>query len=79
VLLDVLGTLDSYCILAIYWALPPERREAVMSDPVRAYHVNRSPDLRDEETYIRDLIDETPISGIVYALACSDVELGLTP
>ena len=36
-LLDVLGNLDPDRILAMYWALPPDRREAVMSDPVWAY------------------------------------------
>ena len=75
VLLDVLGNLDPDRILAMYWALPPERREAVMSDPVWAYHVHRSPDLRDEEANIRDLIDETPTSGIGYALARVDLAL----
>ena len=72
-LLDVLGNLDPDRILAMYWALPSERREAVMSDPVWAYHVNRSPDLRDEEANVRDLIDETPTSGIGYALARVDL------
>jgi hypothetical protein len=69
----VLGNLDSDRILAMYWALPPERREAVMSDPVCAYHVHRSPDLRDEEANIRDLIDETPTSEVGYSLARADV------
>ena len=31
------------------------------------------PDLRDEEANIRDLIDETPTSGVGYALARADV------
>jgi hypothetical protein len=72
-LLDVLGHLDPDRILAMYWALPPERREAVMTDPVWAYHVHRSPDLRDEEANIRDLIDETPTSEVGYSLARADV------
>jgi hypothetical protein len=73
VLLDVLGNLDPDRILAMHWALPPDRREAVMSDPVWAHHVHRSPDLREEEANIRDLIDETPTSEIGYALARIDV------
>ena len=52
-----------------------EPRAAVMSDPVWAYDVHRSPDLRDEEANIRDLLDETPTSEIGYALARMDFAL----
>jgi hypothetical protein len=44
----------------------------IITDPVWAYHVHRSPDLRDEEVCIRDLIDETPTSEVGYALASAD-------
>lgn len=42
-LLDLLGTLSPDNLLGIYFALPPDRRAVLESDPVWAYHVQRAP------------------------------------
>jgi hypothetical protein len=42
-LLDLLGMLDPDHLLAVYFALPEDRRHAVMRDFVCAYHVHRAP------------------------------------
>jgi hypothetical protein len=42
-LLDALGMMDADRIVAVYHALPPKRRVAVLRDPVWAYHVGNAP------------------------------------
>jgi hypothetical protein len=42
-LLDLLGMLDPDRIVAIYYALPLDRRHAFRRDPACAYHVNHAP------------------------------------
>ena len=39
--LDVLGVLSPDRVVAMYYALPPERREATRLDPAWAYHVQQ--------------------------------------
>jgi hypothetical protein len=41
--LDLLGMLDPNRIVAIYYALPDERRHVATRDPVWAYHVGNAP------------------------------------
>ncbi len=61
--LDLLGVLDADRIVAIYYALPEERRGVVTRDPVWAYHVQQAPG--DEITAAMvelDWLDPDPIS-----------------
>lgn len=62
-LLDLLGTLSLDNLLGIYFALPPDRRAVLESDPVWAYHVHRAPEGVAEAEFVLDGIasDSAPM------------------
>jgi hypothetical protein len=42
-LLDAFGVMDPDRMIAVYWALPSDRRERVLRDPVWAYNIEHAP------------------------------------
>jgi hypothetical protein len=62
-MLDLLGILDPDRIVAIYYALPNERRSTVRGDPVWAYQLQRAPHPAIEEALAEwDRLDPEPMS-----------------
>jgi hypothetical protein len=63
--LDVLGMLDPDRLVAIYYALPEQRREVVLRDPAWAYHLHQAPRAQIAAA-LRDLeeLDTDPISEV---------------
>ncbi|MFY9488057.1 MAG: hypothetical protein WAP35_05095 [Solirubrobacterales bacterium] len=63
-ILDVLGTLDPARIVAMYYALPKDRRRIVEKDPAWCFHVANAPDGVEEVEFRLDefdLKDDGPI------------------
>jgi hypothetical protein len=63
-LLDVLGTLDPARIVAMYYALPRDRRRLIEKDPAWSYFVANAPDGIEEVEFRLDdfdLKDEVPL------------------
>lgn len=66
--LDLLGTLDADRLLAIYYALPADRRRRVLDDGVWSYYVGREPDDMDDALaevaeLAEDATDAEPLPG----------------
>lgn len=60
---DLLGMLDTDRIVAIYHALPAERRHVVTRDPVWAHHVHHAPTKAIEAALVAlEWLDTDPIS-----------------
>ena len=69
-LLDLLGMLDPEHLLAIYFALPEDRRRAVTRDFVWTYYVSRAPAAEIERAlHELEVVDPEPISEPSRALA----------
>lgn len=83
-LLDLLGTLSPDNLLGIYFALPPDRRAVLESDPVWAYHVQRAPEVIAEAEADLDYIasrcgpdPEAPPEALAYRTKVHQRMLGL--
>jgi hypothetical protein len=73
--LDVLGMLDPERVAAIYYAVPPGRRAALLKDPAWAYHVHAAGDVPGAMAELDDLLAAT--AGTDMALVRSSEGIGV--